>query len=37
MKNIFDIFKYLTLWGASLETLYFIFIVIQDVTVFYYK
>ena len=37
MKNIFDIFKYLTLWGASLETLYFILIVIQKVIVYYLK
>jgi len=37
MKNIFDIFIYLTLVAASLETLYFILIVIQDITVYYYK
>ena len=35
MKNIFDIFKYLTLWGASLETSYLLLIVIQDVTAYY--
>lgn len=37
MNNILDIVKFLTLWGATLETLYFILVVLENLTVYYYK